>query len=46
MTENRNSTCNVKEAPFPVSFLTYDLSSITVSIKYALLKLGIQINVI
>lgn len=32
---------NAREAPFPVSFPTYDLSSITVSIKYDVLKLGI-----
>lgn len=34
------------EALFALSFLTYDLSPITVSIKYDVLKLGIQINVI
>lgn len=37
---------NAREAPFPVSFLTYDLSSVAVSIIYNVLKLGTLINVI
>lgn len=37
---------NAREAPFPASFITYDLSSVAVSSNYDVLKLGTPINAI